>query len=210
MINVLVADNHAIAREGLKEILSKGPDIHVKDATDNEIELIEKAGNNNYDVILLDNSLPRTNILTFLKKLKLINSKLPVIVLNMHNEEQNPAPILKAGAAAYLTKDSAPEELFEAIRRAHHGEKYINTSLAQRIAIGLVSKEEKSPLEKLSKREHQVMLMIASGKSLKEVAEELGLSVKTVAYYRSRILIKMKMKNNAEIIRYALKNRLVD
>ena len=210
MINILLADDHAIMRKGLREILAKISDMKIVDETNNENELLHKAENKDYDVILLDASINDRQGASLLKLLKSKKPELPIIVLNMFSKEQNAALILKEGAAGYLTKESEPEELVVAIREVYHGKKYINPAIAQKIAFDLTSIDEKPALEILSDREYQVLLLIAQGKTLKEIAVELNLSIKTISYYRSKILIKMKMKNNADIIRYALKNQLVD
>jgi DNA-binding NarL/FixJ family response regulator len=145
-----------------------------------------------------------------LKELKHEKPKLPILMLSMYPEEQYAVRALKAGASGYLTKESAPEELISAIRKVSRGGKYVSSSLAEKLAVYLETDAEKPVHETLSDREYQVMLMIASGKTVKQIAEELSLSVKTISTYRTRTLIKMGMKNNAEITYYAIKNELVD
>jgi two-component system invasion response regulator UvrY len=210
MIRVLIADDHPIVREGLKQILSETDDILVVDEAANGQEVLSLAWNNNYDVVLLDISMPGRDGLEVLRELKHQKPKLPVLILSMYPEEHYAIRVLRGGAAGYLTKSSAPDELISAIRRVAAGRKYISTSLAERLTYELDRDAERPVHESLSDREYQVMNMIASGKTIKEIADELCLSVKTVSTYRSRILEKMNMKNNAEIVLYAVQNKLVD
>ncbi len=165
---------------------------------------------NDYDVILLDISMPGRSGLDVLKELKGQKPKLSVLVLSIHPEEQYAVRVLKAGASGYLTKESAQDELISAIQKVSTGRKYISASLAERLALDLEMDAERPLHESLSDREYQVMCMIASGKTVKKIAEELFLSVKTVSTYRARLLDKMRMKSNAELIHYAIKCRLVD
>ncbi len=210
MIKILIADDHAIVREGLKQIVAETPNIVVADEASNAQEALDKIWKNDYDVVVLDISMPGRNGLDVLKQLKSERPKLPVLILSMHPESQYAVRVLKAGASGYLTKDSAPDELIAAIRQISLGRKYITSSLSEKLAFDLEIDAEKPLHETLSDREHQVMCMIASGKTVTAIAEELSLSVKTISTYRSRILQKMKMKNNAELTRYAIQNRLVD
>lgn len=210
MIKVLVADDHTIVREGLKQILAETSDIVVSGEAANGQEILNKIFKNDYDVVLLDISMPGKSGLDILKDLKSIKPKLPVLILSMHPEEQYAVRVLKSGASGYLTKESAPDELITAIRKVSLGGKYVSSILAEKLAFNL-EKDTKKPIhETLSDREFQVMCMISSGKVISEIAEELLLSVKTISTYRARILEKMKMKNNAEITYYAIKNGLVD
>lgn len=210
MIRVLIADDHPIVREGLKQILSETDDILVVDEAANGQEVLSLAWNNNYDVVLLDISMPGRDGLEVLRELKHQKPKLPVLILSMYPEEHYAIRVLRGGAAGYLTKSSAPDELISAIRKVAAGRKYISSSLAERLTYELDRDAERPVHESLSDREYQVMNMIASGKTIKEIADELCLSVKTVSTYRSRILEKMNMKNNAEIVLYAVQNKLVD
>jgi DNA-binding NarL/FixJ family response regulator len=210
MIKVLVADEHAVVREGLKEILSKIHDVQVIDTTKDEQELIEKTKKKNIDVILLDASITEKSGMRIIKYLQLKKPGTPIIIFNMFIEDHDTALVLRSGAAGYLSKECEPKELIHAIREVSHGNRYINPAVAQKIAFDLTSSDEKPSPDLLSDREHEVLLHIARGKTQKEIAAELDLSIKTISYYRSRILIKMKMKNNADVIRYALKNHLVD
>ena len=210
MIKILIADDHAVVREGLKQIISENPDMLVTDEANNGQEVLNKVSEQHYDVVLLDITMPGRSGLDVLKQLKSKKPKLPVLMLSVHPEEQYAVRTLKAGASGYLTKGSATEELIAAIRKISQGKKYVSSSLAEKLAFDLDMDYEKPRHETLSDREYQVMSMIASGKTVKEIADELSLSVQTISTYRSRILEKMKMKNNAEIIYYAVKQGLVE
>ncbi len=210
MIKILIADDHAVVREGLKQIISETPDMRVTDEANNGQEVLNKVSEQHYDVVLLDITMPGPSGLDVLKQLKSKKPKLPVLMLSVHPEEQYAVRTLKAGASGYLTKGSATDELIAAIRKISTGKKYVSSSLAEKLAFDLDLDHEKPRHEILSDREYQVMSMIASGKTVKEIADELSLSVQTISTYRSRILEKMKMKNNAEIVYYAVKQGLVD
>ena len=210
MINILIADDHTIVREGLKRILQQTEDIkRIDEASDGE-EVIQKVGRTDYDLVLLDISLPGRSGLDILKQLKCMKPALPVLVLSMHPEEQYAIRSIRAGASGYLTKESASQELIEAIRKVAQGKRYITSSLAERMAFQIELDTKKSLHEALSDREYQVFCMIASGKTVKEIAGVLSLSVKTISTHRSRILKKMNMKNNAQLTHYAIKYSLVD
>jgi len=208
MIRILIADDHTVVREGLKHIISETPDMTIADEAVDGHEALNKALRNHYDVLVLDITMPGINGLDVLKRVKGQKPQTPVLVLSMHPEEQYAVRVLKAGAAGYLTKESASEELVDAIRTAAAGRKYITPSLGEKLAYSLGIDAEKLPHEILSDREYQVMCMIASGKAVAEIAENLYLSANTIRTYRSRILEKMKMKSNAEIISYALQHKL--
>jgi len=210
MIKILIADDHTIFREGLKHILTEYSDLIVTDEAKNGQEVLEKVWNDEYDMVLLDISMPGMNGLEVLKRLKKEKPKLSVLVLSMHPEEQYAVRVLKSGASGYLTKESATDELITAIRKISQGRKYITSSLAERLALGLETDAEKPPHETLSDREYQVLLMIASGKTITQIAKELFLSVKTVSSHRSHILEKMEMKTNAELTHYVIKHNLLD
>jgi DNA-binding NarL/FixJ family response regulator len=210
MIKILIADDHPVVRKGLREIVKKAFDMVMVDEASNGQEVLERVSKNDYDVVLLDISMPGRSGLDILKELKGQKPKLSVLVLSIHPEEQYAVRVLKAGASGYLTKESAQDELISAIQKISTGRKYISPSLAERLALDLEMGAEKPPHESLSDREYQVMCMIASGKRVKEIAEELFLSVKTVSTYRARLLDKMRMKNSAELTHYAIKYRLVD
>jgi two-component system, NarL family, invasion response regulator UvrY len=209
MIKILVADDHAIVREGLKQIVADTSDMVVAGEAVDGQEVLDKVRKEDWDLILLDISMPGRGGIDVLKDLKIEKPKLPVLVLSMYPEEQYAIRALKAGAAGYLTKESAPEELIEAIRKVSRGGKYISASLAESLVSHVGTNSEKPLQETLSDREYQVMLMIASGKTVTEIASELSLSVKTISTNRVRALRKMGMKNSAEITYYAIKHGLV-
>ncbi|HBA55923.1 MAG: response regulator transcription factor [Syntrophorhabdus aromaticivorans] len=209
MIRILVADDHTVVREGIKQILTGQEDMVVEDEAGNGQEVLQKVTKKNYDLILLDISMPGRSGLEILEELKVMQPKLPVLILSMHPEEQYAVRMLRAGASGYLTKASAPQELISAIQKVSKGGKYVTASLAEKLAFELDAGAEKPRHEKLSNREYQVMLMLASGQSVTEVAEELCLSAKTISTYRTRILEKMDMKKNAELTLYAVKNNLI-
>ncbi|HEY0844100.1 MAG TPA: response regulator transcription factor [Noviherbaspirillum sp.] len=211
-IKILIADDHAIVREGLKQILADTKDIIVAGDAENGNDAIKLARNkSDSDVLLLDISMPDRSGIEVLKQVKKESPKMAVLMLSMHREDQYAIRSLKAGAAGYLNKQSAPAELVDAIRLVASGRKYISPALAQELAnqVGDENREV-PPHETLSDREYQTLVMIASGKTVSDIAAELTLSVKTISMYRSRLLQKMKMRHNAELTHYAIKNHLVE
>lgn len=210
MIKILIADDHPIVRQGLKQILSEESDMGVLGEAQNSQEVLELVRKQDWDIVILDITMPGRGGIDVLKELKHEHPKLPVLMLSVHPEDQYAVRALKAHASGYMTKDSAPEELVKAIRKILRGGKYISSTLAEKLVFDLETETEKPLHETLSDREHQVLLMIASGKTVSEIAKELSLSVKTIDTYRARILEKMKMKTNAELTYYAIKNELVD
>jgi two-component system invasion response regulator UvrY len=210
-INVLIADDHAIVREGLKQILADTADIVVAGDAQNgqeAVQLVRKK--TEAHVLLLDISMPDRSGLEVLKQVKKEKPGIAVLMLSMHREDQYALRSLKAGASGYLNKQSAPAELVIAIRMVAAGKKYITPELAQTLANQLDEDQEIPPHETLSDREYQTLTLIASGKTVSDIAAELILSVKTISMYRSRLLQKMKLKNNAELTHYAIKNQLVE
>jgi len=208
-IKILIADDHPIVRAGFKQVIADTPDMLVADEAGNGQEVLNLIGKKDYDLVLLDISMPGRSGLEILKDLKSEKPKLPVLILSIYPEEQYAVRALRAGASGYMTKASAANELIAAIRKISAGGKYISASLAEKLAFYLDGDATRPPHETLSDREYQVMLMIASGKTVTEIADELCLSVKTISTYRTHILEKMKMKNNAEITLYAVHNKLV-
>jgi len=210
VIRILVADDHAVVREGIKQILSGIPDIVVAGEASDGFQALDQARKGQYDLLLLDIAMPRMSGLDVLKQLKSERADLPILMLSMYPEEQYAIRTLKAGASGYLAKESAPEELIAAVRKVCRGGKYVTSSLAEKLAVYLDYDTEKPPHERLSDREYQIVLMIASGKTVSEIANELSLSVKTISTHRSRALEKMGFKTNAELTHYAIVNGLVN
>ena len=210
MIKILIADDHAVVREGLKRILAETHDLVVGGEAGNGQEVLDQVRNEGWDLVLLDISMPGISGLDILKQLKRERPELSVLVLSIYPEDQYAVRVLKAGASGYLTKDSAPDQLIEAIRRIALGRKYVSPSLAEKLAVDLTVDPERPLHERLSDREYQVLCMIASGKMIKEISTELSLSVKTISTYRVRLLEKLNIKNNSELIHYALQRGLVE
>src|SRR5512134_4590 len=210
MLRILLADDHEIVRKGLMKVLAEALQPLKVDEASNGQEAVSKVLKGEYDLVVLDLKMPGKSGLDALKEIKQHRPKLPVVILSMHPEEQFAIRAMRAGASGYLTKESAGDELVLAIRKALKGERYISSSLAEILAGQLDSDPDKPPHETLSDREYQVMLLIASGKPVGAIARELKLSVKTVSSYRANILLKTRMKNNAEITHYAIQNKLVD
>jgi len=207
--SILIGDDHAVVRRGLRQIFDETEEFKVVAEAGDGFEVLEQVRKHPVDLVVLDISMPGLNGLDALKQLRNEFPALPVLVLSIYGEDQYAVRVLKAGASGYLSKESAPEELLVAARRIVHGGKYVSPSLAEKLAMEIQTPATKMPHELLSDREYQVMCLIASGKTVSEIATELHLSVKTVSTYRSRLLIKMGMKNNAEITHYAIKNGLV-
>jgi DNA-binding NarL/FixJ family response regulator len=210
VIRVLVVDDHIIFRAGLKQVFGDESDLEVAGEAGTAKEALSKAAlADRWDVMLLDIALPDKNGLEVLKQVKAINPRLPVLMLSIFPEDQYAIRALSMGAAGYVTKDSEPDQLLGAIRRAAAGRRYVSAGLAEQLASGLDAGAPKLLHQRLSDREYQVFCAIARGLSSSEIAEELSLKVKTVATYRGRILEKMGFAKNAEIIHYAIENRLV-
>jgi len=210
MIRVFVADDHAVVRRGLVQILTETPDMVVAGEASTGREVLQAVRKHDYDVLVLDIAMPEGGGLEVLQQLQTLKPDLRVLILSMYPEKQYAVRALKTGAAGYLTKESVPDELIAAIRKVARGGKYVSQSLAEQLASELRGEVEKEPHQTLSDREFQVMILLAAGKSITDVAEELSLSVKTVSTYRTRILEKLNLKSTAEIIRYALEHELVE
>lgn len=209
MTKILVADDHSVVRCGVKSIImDELASIEFGEAQ-NYPEILERLSEQPWNLLITDISMPGGNILELLSYAKIQYPLLPVLVLSIHAEEQYAMHVLKAGAAGYLSKNSLTDELVIAVRKVLAGEKYISPEFAQKMAIHSITRPDVPLHELLSSREFQVMLMIASGKSIKQISEELFLSVQTVSTYRRRILDKMNMKTQADIIQYAIKHQLV-
>ncbi len=209
MINILIADDHSIVRKGLKMILQEEfPDAMISEVNDGT-ELMRMARTGQWSIIISDLSMPGVNGLEALKQLKIEFPKLPVLILSMHPEDQYAIRVLRAGASGYLTKESASDELVNAVRKILNGKKYISLHVAEKLADNLSPGSDRPLHENLSDREFDVLKLIASGKTVTEISEILMLSANTVSTYRTRILHKMAMRTNGEITFYAIENKLV-
>jgi two-component system invasion response regulator UvrY len=209
MIRVLIVDDHAIIRRGLREVLSdEFRGTVVGEASDAE-QAFEHLRKTEWDIALLDITLPGKSGLDLLKELKAEWPRLPVLILSAHAEDQFAVRVLKAGAGGYMTKESAPEEMAKAVRKILAGGRYVSPALAEKLALRITKDLARTPHEMLSDREYEVMSRIASGKTVTEIAEELSLSAKTISTYRARVLEKLGLKNSAQIVQYAIRNGLV-
>lgn len=209
MLKILIADDHSVVRKGLRQILLEGfPTATIEEVADAE-DMIKKVIQSEWDVVISDLSMPGRSGLEALQQIKQINSKIPVLILSIHPEEQYALRVLRAGASGYLNKDMAPEELVNAVQRVMLGKKYITASIAEKLASVFEQDSDKAPHEYLSDREFSVLKLLAAGKSVSEIAESLFLSVTTVSTYRARIMAKMNMKNNADLTLYAVENKLL-
>jgi DNA-binding NarL/FixJ family response regulator len=208
MIHVLIVDDHAIVRQGLRRILDEAKGIEVDAEANDGAEALKKLYEWKSDVVLLDISMPEKNGIDALKRIMDGNSGAKVLILSMYPEDQYAVRLMKAGASGYMTKDTAPEQLVDAIRKVVVGKKYISPGLAELLLNECNSDSDKLPHELLSDREYQVLRLLGSGKTVSEIAESLSLSVKTVSTYRAHILEKMKLKNNAELTYYVMENGL--
>ena len=210
MIRILIADDHAILRRGLKEILMRELNGVICGEAENGHQALDQIQSRDWDLLILDITMPGRGGLDVLKNLKAVRPRLPVLVLSMHPEDQYGKRVLKAGASGYMNKESAPEELMKAVRQLLGGGRYVSPALAETLASDLSQDTGRPPHESLSDREFEVLRKIASGKTVSQIAEELHLSVTTVSTYRARILEKMSLSSTAELMHYALRNHLVD
>ena len=210
MINILIVDDHLIVREGLKRIINDTPDIKTVAEASSGTEAMNLIWKNKYDLILLDISMPGQNGLQTLKLIKKHDKTIPVLMLSMHSEEQYAMRSIKAGASGYMTKDTASSQLVTAIRKINNGRKFISSEVAELLTTDIFHNDEKEPHEHLSDREFEILKMIASGMTIKYIAEELSISPKTVSTYRSRILDKLNMRNNSDLIHYVIDYKLSD
>lgn len=210
MIRVILVDDHQIVRRGMRQLLAEGGDIEVVGEAGDYAELSQLLRGQSCDVLLLDISIPGRNGIEIIKSLREQHPGLRILILTMYPEEQYAVRALKAGAAGYLTKSSAPESLLEAIRQVAAGRRFITPKSAEAIAASIGENEARAPHELLSDREFQTLRMLASGRKLSEIALELSLSPKTVSVYRARVLEKMKLRTTAELAGYAVRNNLLD
>jgi len=207
---ILIVDDHAIVREGLKQILAEVDDIEVAGEADCSSRALQMARRESWDMVLMDITMPDRSGIETLELMKKEHPGLQVLMLSMHRETQYAVRALKSGAAGYLNKQSAPAQLVDAIRMVASGKKYISAEVAQELASQISGEREGPPHETLSNREYQTLCMIASGLPVSAIADKLALSVKTISMYRARLLKKMQLKNNAELTHYAIKNGLLD
>ena len=210
MINIIITDDHALIREGLKKLIEHRMGMQVTAECTCASEVYDSLKSAECDVLILDINLPDKSGLDLLKELKAIRPNLSVLMLSMHPERMYAVRALKSGASGYLTKSTAPTELIKAIERIWKGGRYVSEELADQLAVELRSPASDSSHEKLSDREFQVLLLIGAGKAPQEITNDLSVSLSTVNTYRQRVLLKMNVKSNQELIRYCLKNNLVD
>lgn len=208
MARILVADDHSVVRGGLKQFLSHAPDLEIAAEADSGNKAIELVGSQSFDLVLLDMALPDLDGLEVLRRIKRKLPALPVLIFSMYPEEDYALAAMNAGAAGYLMKDSDPDEILAAVRRAAKGARYLSPRIAERLLAGSLAAPEKQPHDALSSREFEVMLMISQGQRLNEIGKQLHLSPKTVSTYRSRILRKLGFTSNAELTRYVIDRKL--
>lgn len=210
MIKVFIVDDHEIIREGLKKILKEETDLIVVGEAQNGEEVLAKIQDIDCDIMLLDMNMPGRNGLDLLGDIKTLKPKIHILVLSIHPEDKFALRTLKSGASGYLCKDTALEELVVAIRKVHTKGRYLSNTLAEQLAFDFMPEKDTLPHEQLSNREQEIMIMLASGKKVKDIAADLGLSISTVFTYRVRIFEKLKIKSNVELTHYAIINKLVD
>lgn len=209
-MNILIADDHQLIREGIKFIVREAPEIENVGEARNAEEIFNELGKRTWDIVVLDINLPGRSGLDILKELHMRFPTLPVLMLSMYPEEQFAVRVIKAGAAGYITKGSAATELVLALRKIAQGGKYINASVAERLAASFGDITGRPPHELLSDREFEIFKLLAAGKTVGEIGQMLGRSVKTISTHRTHILEKMNLQNNAEIMQYALEHKLVE
>jgi DNA-binding NarL/FixJ family response regulator len=210
MIKIMIADDHPIFRKGLKDLLAEEIDIQVRGEAADSNEVFNMVQKTQFDILILDISMPGQSGLEILKQLQITNPDLKVLILSVHPADQYGLRVLKAGAFGFLNKDAVPEEIITAIHRIYDGHKYITSEIAERLAGEISKDQQKRRFERLSDREFEILRLIASGKTPSEIALKLSISVKTVSTYRTRLLDKMNLKNNAELTHYAITNNLVE
>ena len=208
MIRILIADDHAIVRHGLKQIIEESGEMRVVVEAESGSDALRKIRETDCDAVLLDISMPDMSGIDVLKQIHAERPQLPILILSIYPEDQYAMRLIKAGAAGYMTKESAPAEVVRALLRVASGKKYISPAVAEILANDLGADEEKLPHQMLSDREYQIFMLLASAKTVSEIADDLALSVKTISTYRSRVLEKMRLNNNAELMRYAIDHHL--
>lgn len=208
-MKVMIADDHPVVRRGIKLILSEELKLNHFEEARCAKEVLAYINNKKLDILILDINLPDMNGLEVLRQVKIVQPELPVLVLTILDEDQIAVRVLKAGASGFITKNTMPDELVAAVKKIHSGGRYVSPSLAEKLVFDIYSEDEKPAHYQLSNREYQVLCLIASGKSVKQISEELYLSEQTIRTYRMRILEKMNMKTDAEIIHYAIRNHLI-
>ncbi|MBN1152565.1 MAG: response regulator transcription factor [Dehalococcoidia bacterium] len=209
-VRLLIADDHAVVRQGIRQILTDAPEVQIVAEAATGMEALELMRDADVDLVILDLSMPGLSGLDIVRQMRQDRPLVRILVLSVHPEEQYAVRVMKAGASGYLTKDSAPEELISAVRHIATGHKYVTATLAERLALELDNAGDRLPHQSLSDREYEVMLLVAEGLKVQEIADRLSLSVKTVSTYRTRLLQKMRMRNNADVVRYAVREGLVD
>lgn len=210
MIRVLIADDHTILREGLKQILADSADLKVTGEAENGFEVLKHVREQDFDVVVLDMSMPGKSGIELIKQIKSEKPRLPILILSMHKEDLYAVRTLKAGASGYLSKDIASTQLVNAIRKVAAGGVFISPEVAEKLAFGLRQSSDAPSHSQLSDREYQIFLMLVYGKAITEIADELNLSVKTVSTHKSRIMEKMHLDNLSGLIKYAIRHRLID
>lgn len=210
MIRVVIADDHTIVREGLKQLLLADPEFQVVGEASDGLEVMQRVRELDIDVLLLDMSMPKKSGIELIKQVRIEKPKLRVLILSMHEEQQYAIRAIKAGAAGYLTKESAPTQLISALRKVAAGGVFITPAVAEQLALGAMPQSEAVPHSTLSDREFEVFKLLVAGKTVTDIAYQLNLSAKTVSTHKARLMEKMGMTNPAELIRYAVAHRLVD
>jgi len=209
MLRILIADDHPVVRQGVKQILAEELELQQFGEARNAKEVLENVSRKKWDLLILDINLPDMNGLEILRQLKKVHPDLPVLVLTVFDEDQIAIRVLKAGASGFVTKETMPNELIAAVKKIHSGGRYVSPSLAEKLVFNIYSEDEKPVHHRLSNREYQVICLIAAGKSVKQIAEELYLSIQTIRTYRTRILEKMEMGTDAELIHYSIQHGLI-
>ena len=209
-VRVLIADDHPVVRQGLKMMLSSDPEVNVVGEARDGDEALDMVHNLDWDVAVLDYSMPGRGGVDLLAAVKHDYPERPVLILSIYPEDPHGMRALKAGAAGYITKESAAEELTAAVKKVVKGGRYVSPALAEKLAARLTPEQDRPPHERLSDREYRVMWLLASGRSLQQIAEEMHLSPSTVSTYRGRILKKLSLSSNVDLVHYAMKHRLIE